>query len=256
MSEIATKTGHYYEKQLNCKSSVIAWSHGARFQTARRLIGTGPVGQLLDYGCGDGTFLAMVADRVGTAVGADVAADQLRDCAERFADRPGVRFAHVRDLAAPEHAGAYDVVTCMETLEHCPTPVVEVVLADLGRLCKPGGRVVISVPVETGPPFLLKYAVRTAAAWRGLSDYRYYETYTPLNALKMLTAGKGTTLPRPVYGPPGAESLSHYGFNWRALRERVRHHLTLDATHFSPLGWLGGLASSQAWFVCRPKGAA
>jgi hypothetical protein len=45
---------------------------------------------------------------------------------------------------------------------------------------------------------------------------------------------------------------SHYGFNWRTLRETVREHLVVESTHFSPLGFTRGLASSQAWFVCRP----
>jgi hypothetical protein len=94
--------------------------------------------------------------------------------------------------------------------------------------------------------------VRKLAAWRGLSDYRSYERYTPRNALRMLFAGRTTALDRPIYGEPDFPYHSHYGFNWRALRERVRAHFRVERTLFSPLGFLGGLVSSQAWFVCRP----
>ena len=246
--------GHYYRKQLDCKSGVIAWSHRARFRVGLRLIGSS-VPKLLDYGCGDGTFLAMAADRVREGWGADIAADQIADCQKRLSSLTNLQFRTTDDLGDARHAGAYPVVTCMETLEHCTPPTVELVLSDLSRLVSPGGRVIISVPIETGPTFLLKSAVRRVAAWRGLSEYRYYERYTFRDALRMLTAGRTTRMNRPVYGGPDAPSHSHYGFNWRALRERVRVHFTVERTLYSPLGLSSGWVSSQAWFVCRPPGA-
>lgn len=247
--------GVYYEKQIDCPSAVISWSHKARFETARRLIGDGRFTKLLDYGCGDGTFLASVADRVREALGAEIADDLIQDCRIRLARIANLRFCHVSDLSDSLHDGGYDVVTCMETLEHCTDPAVTRVLADLTRLCATTGRVIISVPIETGPSFLLKLAVRSVAAWRGLSDYCYYERYHVRDALRMITARSKTRVARPVYGPAGAEFHSHYGFNWRQLRERVRTVLHVERTCFSPLAWLGGIASSQAWFVCRLRSA-
>jgi hypothetical protein len=141
----------------------------------------------------------------------------------------------------------------METLEHCTEPVVDRVLAELARLCTPTGRVLISVPIETGPSFVLKYMFRTMAAWRKLSEYEYYERYAIRDAFRMVVARAGTIIRRPIYGTAGREFHSHYGFNWRHLRERVRGVLRVERTVFSPLGWLGGLVSSQAWFICRPQ---
>ena len=45
--------GHYAEKQLHCRSSVIAFSHRARFKKALELAGEDAQGRLLDYGSGD-----------------------------------------------------------------------------------------------------------------------------------------------------------------------------------------------------------
>jgi SAM-dependent methyltransferase len=246
----AVEQGHYYQKQLGCDSSVIAWTHRARFQVGLGLIGAPR--RLLDYGCGDGTFLAMAADRIGSGWGADLDTGQTEEAARRLAGFTNLHFCTIAALAEPRHASAYDVVTCMETLEHCTEPVIEIVLRDLARLIAPGGRVVISVPIETGPTFLLKWLVRKAAAWRGLSDYRYYESYSPANALRMIFAGRRQPLLRPVYDEGTSPYHSHYGFNWKTLREKVREHLIVESTHFSPLGFSRGLASSQAWLVCRP----
>ena len=222
--------GHYYSTQIGSKNKVIAWSHQSRFDKALDLIGSGTQ-KLLDYGCGDGTFLAMASDRFVEGHGVDV--DELSD---------------------PKFDRTYDVVTCMETLEHCTAPVVEIVLADVARLVAPGGRVVISVPIEIGPSFLVKQSVRAIARRQGASSYQLQEKYPAGEALKMLFARQGTSVDRPVYGDPPMTGHSHYGFNWRALRGRVAHHLTVERTLFTPLGFLGGMVSSQAYFVCRPAG--
>ena len=59
-----------------------------RVSWSRRLPGR----PLLDYGSGDGTFLALVQDLFPEALGVDVAADQIADCAVRFAGVPGITF--------------------------------------------------------------------------------------------------------------------------------------------------------------------
>jgi SAM-dependent methyltransferase len=244
--------GHYAQKQLRCQSRVIAWGHSARFRMALALAGTG-TGCLLDYGCGDGTFLGMVASRWSHCVGVDVDAEQQEDCRVRFTDVPNVRLLMTRELGAPEHRSAYGLVICMETLEHCPASAVEIVLDDIERCVRQDGRVIISVPVETGPAFILKYVARGLAAWRGLSDYRHYERYTVGNALRMIFATGATTFDRPVYGTPDFPSHSHYGFNWRLLRTRIATQFIIDRVLFSPINLPGGWVASQAWLVCRPR---
>ena len=245
--------GHYAEKQLHCRSSVIAFSHRARFQKALDLTGADPQGRLLDYGSGDGTFLGLLGDRFAASVGADIAADQVADCRRRFSAVPNVSFCELRDLAAPEHSAAYQVVTCMEVLEHCPKPAVASALKDIARLVAPGGTIIISVPIETGLSFLLKYAVRTVAGWRRLSDYRHYERYGIGDALRMIFATADTRVPRPVYSGGGFDFHSHYGFNWREIEQDVRAAFTIERITFSPFSRLGGSLNSQAWLVCRPR---
>lgn len=241
--------GQYYRKQLDCDSGVIAWSHKARFDMALNLLEKSSQ-KLLDYGCGDGTFLMMATNQVSAGWGADIALDQINDCQARYANFTNLYFTTVKELADPIHTGAYDIVTCMETLEHCTDPIVTVVLRDLSRLVAPDGKVIISVPIEIGPTFVGKLIVRKLAALRGLSDYRFYESYSLGNAIQMLLSGSDTKIYRPIYGEPDNLSHSHYGFNWRAMRERVSEHFEIEQTLFSPLGSLGGWASSQAWFVC------
>jgi 2-polyprenyl-3-methyl-5-hydroxy-6-metoxy-1,4-benzoquinol methylase len=244
--------GHYYRTQIGNKNKVIAWSHEARFVKALELIGPS-TRRLLDYGCGDGTLMVMAADLCDEVHGVDVDAHQIADCRTRLGSIENLSFFTNEEVAEPGFDGSYDVVTCMETLEHCTAPAVESALADVARLCAPGGRVIISVPIEIGLSFLVKQSVRAIAKRQYSDGYQRMERYSVRDGAKMLFARRTTEVDRFLIGEPPVVGYSHYGFNWRGLRERVSAHLDVDETLFTPLGFLGGLVSSQAYFVCRPK---
>lgn len=248
--------GAYARKQLFGALGILRWSHGSRFRVARRLLEPYAGRHLLDYGCGDGTFLATVRDLFPHAVGAEVDPGLAAANAARFAGDAGLSFAQTSAVEAPP--GGFGAVACMEVLEHCPADAVETVLTEIKRLASPDAVVVISVPVEIGPPLVAKQLVRALAAARGMEGYRQRETYGPVEMLRMLFAGSATAIPRPVYEgefAPGVPNRwhGHKGFNWRALRRRISQDFEVRETHFSPIGGLGGLAASQAWFVCAPR---
>jgi 2-polyprenyl-6-hydroxyphenyl methylase/3-demethylubiquinone-9 3-methyltransferase len=96
---------------------------------------------VLDVGCGGGV-LAEGMSRAGARVkGIDLAEKPLR-VAELHRLESGVAVEY--ELASPEtlaerEAGRYDVVTCMEVLEHVPDPASTV--RACARLAKPGGDV-------------------------------------------------------------------------------------------------------------------
>lgn len=244
-------SGDYARKQIYCPSRVVAWSHGSRFRLAARLSSRGAGGRLLDYGCGDGTFIALTYGTFSEAVGSDVDAAQLAECRRRFEGMPGIRFVRSAELAGI--ASDYDVVTCMEVLEHCVDAERRRVLDDLRALVVRGGQVIISVPIEIGPALLGKQLFRAIAAWRGHGDYQYRETYS---AREMLAA----VLARPrlaraeyeVDTPSGPmQYCGHKGFDWRVLEREIEERFRVEQRLFTPLGPLGSMLNSQVWFVCR-----
>src|ERR1044072_3760891 len=143
------RQGHYAKKQLLSKDRFIAWSHRRRFEVGLRLARMYSAnGCVLDYGCGDGSLLAMLCEggegAPRAAVGAELSEGLVEDCRRRLGGRAGLDFVVATELERPEHRGAYDLVVCMEVLEH----VVDAgaVVARLARAVAPGGRLIVSVP--------------------------------------------------------------------------------------------------------------
>ncbi len=101
--------------------------------------------QVLDVGCGGGILADSMARKGAQVLGIDLAAKPLRVAQLHAleAQTPNVSYREVSTEAlAAEMPGAFDVVTCMEMLEHVPQP--EAIVQACSRLVKPGGWVFFS----------------------------------------------------------------------------------------------------------------
>jgi SAM-dependent methyltransferase len=244
--------GHYARKQILSRDRLVAWSHGRRFDTAVSIARTFRGGRLLDYGCGDGTFLAMTMmtpDAPSVAVGAELSIEAIDDCRLRYRDEPRLQFVRVQDLDGEAHIGGYDAVFCMEVFEHVVDWDPE--LVRLERLLAPRGTLVISVPVETGLPLVVKQTVRRVAGWRGIGHYPGTSSYSLRELAAGVVAGGRQHLVRPVFNGSSGPSHDHKGFNWMVLKARLRRQFEIAAIVSSPFPWLGPHLATQVWFVCR-----
>ncbi|NVK02015.1 MAG: bifunctional 2-polyprenyl-6-hydroxyphenol methylase/3-demethylubiquinol 3-O-methyltransferase UbiG [Oceanospirillaceae bacterium] len=100
--------------------------------------------RVLDVGCGGGILAESMAQRGADVTGIDMGEAPLK-VAKLHGLESGVKVNYQRTTAeefAAEHAGAFDVVTCMEMLEHVPDPAS--VVEACKRLVKPGGKVFFS----------------------------------------------------------------------------------------------------------------
>ena len=247
-------SGYYARNQLGSRSRLIAWSHQGRFRTALRIAREIEGNRQLDYGCGDGTFLGLLAsEKQIAAVGAEIHSSIVEDCRSRFAGHDNLDFVLVSDLDRST-PGSFDVIYCMEVLEHVTEP--HLLLDRFARLLAPGGALVISVPIETGPPLVIKQIVRRIAGWRGIGHYPGTTGYSARELLSSVLAGSAQHIPRPVFrSGDGRPFHDHKGFNWRALRRLIRDRFDLVREDTSPVQWLGPHLGTQRWFVARKRQA-
>jgi 2-polyprenyl-6-hydroxyphenyl methylase/3-demethylubiquinone-9 3-methyltransferase len=109
----------------------------------------------LDVGCGGGILAESVARRASRVTGIDLAAKPL-GVARLHALEAGVSNIDYRQIAAEslaeESPAAFDVVTCMELLEHVPDP--SSIVRACASLVRPGGWVFFSTLNRNPKAFL------------------------------------------------------------------------------------------------------
>jgi 2-polyprenyl-6-hydroxyphenyl methylase / 3-demethylubiquinone-9 3-methyltransferase len=129
---------------------------------------------VLDIGCGGGLLSEGMAARGATTTGIDLSERPLA-IARLHLLESGVRVDYrqvaVEALAA-ESPAAYDIVTCMEMLEHVPDPAS--IVNACASLLKPGGQVFLSTLNRTPKAYLFavlgaEYVLRLLP--RGTHDY-------------------------------------------------------------------------------------
>ena len=100
--------------------------------------------RVLDVGCGGGILSEALAQRGATVSGIDMGEAPLAVARLHLLEsKLDIEYRHVEaaELAA-ERPGHYDIVTCMEMLEHVPEPASTV--AACAALARPGGHVFFS----------------------------------------------------------------------------------------------------------------
>jgi 2-polyprenyl-6-hydroxyphenyl methylase/3-demethylubiquinone-9 3-methyltransferase len=133
--------------------------------------------RVLDLGCGGGILAESMARRGAAVTGIDMGETPLR-VAELHRLESGVEVSYRRITAealAEEAPASFDIITCMELLEHVPDPVSVVIAC--ARLVRPEGHVFLST-INRNPKSYL-FAIVGAEYLLGLlpkgtHDYRRF----------------------------------------------------------------------------------
>jgi 2-polyprenyl-6-hydroxyphenyl methylase/3-demethylubiquinone-9 3-methyltransferase len=148
-----------------------------------RLVGGIAGKRILDVGCGGGILAEAMAATGAQVIGIDLAEKPLQVAMlHQVESGSSVEYRHVAvEAIAAEMPGSFDVVTCMEMLEHVPDPGS--VVASCAQLVKPGGWVVFSTINRNPKSFLFaivgaEYVLRLLP--RGTHEYARFITPSEL----------------------------------------------------------------------------
>ncbi|HEY0062792.1 MAG TPA: bifunctional 2-polyprenyl-6-hydroxyphenol methylase/3-demethylubiquinol 3-O-methyltransferase UbiG [Telluria sp.] len=174
----------------------------------------------LDVGCGGGILAESMAKRGASVTGIDLADKPLR-IAQSHASGQALKLAYAHSNAedwAGAHAGQYDVITCMEMLEHVPDPAA--VVAACAAMAKPGGWVFFST-INRNPLSYLMAIVGVEYVLRLLphGTHQYHRFIRPDELLQM-ASGAGLTL------------VERRGLGYNPFNQRFRLH------RFTGVGYL------------------
>jgi 2-polyprenyl-6-hydroxyphenyl methylase/3-demethylubiquinone-9 3-methyltransferase len=111
--------------------------------------------RIVDVGCGGGILSEAMARKGAQVLGVDLAERSLK-VAQLHAMEAGIDNVQYREVAAEvladEQPGQFDIVTCMEMVEHVPDP--SSIIAACAKLVKPGGWVFLSTLNRNPKSFL------------------------------------------------------------------------------------------------------
>lgn len=137
--------------------------HSRRFTEVPKLLEPSG-GKILDIGSSDGTFTNIVlkhtkADKI---IGIDVLPQTVSYAKRRFARSKKLSFLVADAHKLPFKDEEFDVVVCLETLEHVENP--QQVLSEIKRVLKKSGYLVVLVPSEN---LLFRMGWPIWVRWRG-----------------------------------------------------------------------------------------
>lgn len=179
--------------------------------------------KVLDVGCGGGILSHSMAMRGATVTGIDLGEANI-NAAQIHAEQTGqnIDFACVSvEAFAEAHAGEFDVVTCMEMLEHVPDP--QSIIDACFKLLKPNGVLVLSTINRNPKSYLFavigaEYILRLLP--RGTHDYEKFITPAELDRFAERAGCKRQDLIGLHYNP----IIKHY---WLAQNVDVNYMMAV-----------------------------
>jgi ubiquinone/menaquinone biosynthesis C-methylase UbiE len=150
----------------------------------------------LDFGCHKGEFLSALKSKgIKRLVGVDVSEEAVNEGKRLFPELEIIKISEASDL--PFDDGAFDSVTILDVLEHVYGQVE--LLAELNRVLKDGGRLVVTVPGQHLFSFLdtgnLKFRFPRLHRWyyclrHSREDYEYRYVSNPDGLIGDISAKK------------------------------------------------------------------
>jgi SAM-dependent methyltransferase len=106
--------------------------------------------RVLDSACGTGALAFALAPLVREVVGVDVVPALLDEARRRAPEFPNVTFQEADATRLPFGPGEFDLAGCMRALHHIAHP--EPAVAELARVVRPGGRVLVIDQIAPADP--------------------------------------------------------------------------------------------------------
>ncbi len=188
-------------------------------------------GYWLDVGCGPGGLLPSICSHAELAIGLDVNKEMAADAASLTRSMYGASCV-IRGsaYAMPFRNSSFDGIIAMETMEHLESRNA---LREITRVLKPRGKLVLSVPVETGSALILRQLARWFLHRRNPS---FSPATYPSRDFARMVLGEDRALHR---DKRVASLFDHLYFSWRVLLEEIQARLTVQRIGWSPLPFPG-----------------
>jgi len=234
-----TKKKSYQDWTYNSKNPLRRFAHRTRHRYSVDAISISVGERILDFGCGDGLFLNNLAQNNNL------------DAVQTRGFEPYMKSLSDNEIVIKKswseiekdvsENGLFDYVTSYEVFEHFNPERQAEALARIGKVIKPDGQLIISVPIEKGFPALVKTAIRR------VNHPHNKHLYNVKNAVSSLIGS-----PLPDYRE-GDAYLSHLGFYFTDLEKLFESNWVIENRFFSPFKSLPYHLNSQVFYFLKNR---
>jgi len=220
----------YREKKLKNIPHII------RLKQIMKIVATFKIKEpYIDVGCSNGFVTNKIVSKCGIsdAAGFDHNRDQLKIACERY---PNIEFNFIDLNVVSTIEKKFKLVTCFETLEHVGN--LENAIANLINLTDINGKLLISVPVETGLIGLLKFLIKTIIY---SFDLKELENGNSVYFKYLLTLLSGKSISR--FRCDCSGYVTHFGFDHNRI-DRVLHDSNVAFKKFA-------VSTSFFYLICK-----
>ena len=222
-----------YQSNLNVHP-IQKFAHTSRFSFVCSACKTllPPNASILDYGTADGYIPQLLISNIEGIK--DIVAFDL--VSTNFPDNINPKILLTTDKHLLNEK-TYDLILCLETLEHVPEHMIDQVLLHLSDLTTENTYLLISVPIEIGLSSLVKNIVR-------LFSNQLENISSPIN---ILYSSIGVT--RFIRRSPN--NPGHMGFNYKHLESKIDRYFNIISKSFTPFPLSRGVFNSQVYYVLK-----
>ncbi|RZI45132.1 class I SAM-dependent methyltransferase [Candidatus Finniella inopinata] len=211
----------YYDAIYKKGTGIQSQWHRLKFARVQKSLPES-VHNLLDVGCGPGTFLGNFLPSSVKGIGVDIAASQI-EFAKNSYDFPHLNFICIKDYL-PFDNDFFDVVTCIELIEHLSHTEFDFLLKEMKRVLKPGGILLLTTPNYAGAWPVVEFMVNKLSpvsyAHQHISKFRTHSLQTLLQK-----AGFKVTVERYMglapFSAVFSDTLCHKISNWEQNTQKA-----------------------------------
>jgi SAM-dependent methyltransferase len=194
---------------------------------------------VLDYGCADAHLLSYFVGQISRAklVGYDPDPTLLSQASSAVA--AGAQLTTDIESLLAKRPGTFSLIYCIEVCEHLTDKALAQLFQNIRILAAPGARVIIGVPIETGPSGFLKALYRMSKGGRQGANLE-----TAMRSLFNAEIAREVT---------DAEWFGfHTGFSHINFRNTLRQNkLEVRNTYHLPFPLMRSVLNNEIYFVCR-----
>ncbi|SDS84775.1 class I SAM-dependent methyltransferase [Bradyrhizobium canariense] len=214
-------------------------AHTRRYQQVVDLIARPiEVDTVLDYGCGDAHLFSYFIGQLGRTklVGYDPNPKILSQASSAVS--AGAQLTTDIDALLAERPGAFSLIYCMEVCEHLTEKALLQLFQNIRTLAAPRARVIIGVPIETGPSGFLKALYRMSKGGRQSASFE--------KAVRSLV---NVRIAREVTDVEWFGS--HTGFSHINFRKTLQQNqFEVRKTYHLPFPLMRSVLNNEIYFVC------